>query len=141
MNEIKLKLSVDGAVAAKKAVEDVTDAVTKTADAEKKASDARIAAAVEARKAAQAAAEEARRAREAVAAVDAQIATEKKLASAKVEAAAAAARKAKEEEDNKAPERPGADPTEIEKVISSQEEEKTKGKKVLPSSAGTGTIN
>lgn len=54
---------------------------------------------------------------------------------------AAAERKAKEEEDNKAPERPGADPAAIEKVISSQEEEKTKGKKVLPSSAGTGTIN
>lgn len=49
----------------------------------------------------------------------------------------AADRKAKEA----VQERPGADPTEIEKVISSQENEKTKGKKVLPSSAGAGSIN
>lgn len=53
----------------------------------------------------------------------------------------AAERKAKEEETNMAPERPGADPNEIAKVIASQENEKTKGKKVLPSSTGTGTIN
>jgi len=37
--------------------------------------------------------------------------------------------------------RPGADATEIEKVIQSQDAEKVKGKKVLPSSAGTGAIN
>lgn len=38
--------------------------------------------------------------------------------------------------------RPGADATEIEKVISSQDaDKKTKGKTVLPSSTGTGTIN
>lgn len=54
---------------------------------------------------------------------------------------AAAERKAKEEEENKKTERPGADPAEIEKVIASQESEKTKGKTVLPSSTGAGTIN
>lgn len=52
---------------------------------------------------------------------------------------AAAERKAAEEEAK--PERPGADATEIEKVIASQDAEKTKGKKVLPSSTGSGTIN
>ncbi len=39
------------------------------------------------------------------------------------------------------PERPGADPNEIEKVIASQDAEKVKGKKVHASSAGTGAIN
>ena len=55
---------------------------------------------------------------------------------------AAAERKAKEEEANKSPERPGADPNEIEKVITSQEAEKVKGKKVHePAGEHKGTIN
>lgn len=55
---------------------------------------------------------------------------------------AAAERKAKEEETNKSPERPGADPAAIEKVIASQDAEKVKGKKVHePSGEHKGTIN
>lgn len=38
-------------------------------------------------------------------------------------------------------ERPGADPGEIAKVIASQDAEAVKGKTVLPSSTGAGTIN
>lgn len=52
---------------------------------------------------------------------------------------AAAERKANEEAKSDKPKEPDA--TEIEKVIASQENEKTKGKKVLPSSTGAGTIN
>lgn len=55
---------------------------------------------------------------------------------------AAAERKAKEEDANKAPERPGADPAAIEKVIKSQDAEKVKGKKVHePTGEHKGTIN
>lgn len=54
----------------------------------------------------------------------------------------AAEAKAKEEFTNQAPVRPGADPTEIEKVIASQEAEKVKGKKVHePTGKHTGSIN
>jgi len=55
---------------------------------------------------------------------------------------AAAERKAKEEETNKAPERPGADPAAMEKVIQSQENAKTAGKKVHePAGEHKGSIN
>lgn len=49
--------------------------------------------------------------------------------------------KVEEEEGAKKPERPGADPAEIAKVFASEDAAKTKGKKVLPSSTGAGTIN
>lgn len=49
--------------------------------------------------------------------------------------------KVEEEEGAKKPERPGADPNEIAKVFAAEDAEKTKGKRVLASSEGTGAIN
>lgn len=54
---------------------------------------------------------------------------------------AAADRMAADAEAAKPKEEKQPDATEIEKVIATQESEKTKGKKVLPSSTGSGAIN
>lgn len=51
------------------------------------------------------------------------------------------AAEAKAREEGEAQKENGPDAGEIDRVIQSQENEKTKGKKILPSSTGAGTIN